>query len=242
MLYERFKLVYILEKNTIEIKLVGNEFYKRYGAYGYFIFKNKVYKLKEYFETTNLDIDKLEIKIIFHRLINDKSNMFEDCQSLYSVSHSKIKKDRDINRIINNNNNNNNKILQNNTLFDKVTIDLSNNSNCIEPSKNNIECNDYDVISMDENLFDILVGEINSNITDKSFYDDKSEDGNSIISLKSSEFSGNTTINDCHKNLDSKEIKLENIFKNCTSLEYVYELEIFDFQYLTNIYGVFNNC
>ena len=30
MLYERFKLVYILEKNTIEIKLVGNEFYKRY--------------------------------------------------------------------------------------------------------------------------------------------------------------------------------------------------------------------
>lgn len=42
--------------------------------------------------------------------------------------------------------------------------------------------------------------------------------------------------------MDSNEIKLENIFNNCTSLVYVNELEIFNFRFLSNIYGVFNSA
>ena len=165
MIYERFKLVYLLDNNINKIRLVGKEFYERakaLGIFGYIIFKNKVQKLKEVFPTKNLKGDKLEIKLIFHRLINDKSNMFENCQSLYSVSHRIIKKDikildkkKDENIIVCEKKGKNLVVYKNN----EDSIDFSTYSNFNESSENYNECNgDYEnkEVSKDINLFDQL--------------------------------------------------------------------------------------
>ena len=200
MIYERFKLVYLLDNNTKKIRLVGKEFYERakaLGIFGYIIFKNKVQKLKEVFPTKNLKGDKLEIKLIFHRLINDKSNMFENCQSLYSVSHCIIKKDI--------------KILDKKK--DKNIIVYKKKGKNLVVYKNNEDSNDNEV-SNDMNLVDEFQDKMNENKTEKNFYNGDAEDSFSNISIISSKVYTMNTIFEYYHYLDSKEVKLKDFFKN----------------------------
>ena len=91
MIIEKFKLAYKIEKDKSSIRLFGENFYKKNKLYGYCIYENKVDILKEFFETKNLKGNILKIKVIFNRIINDKSFMFENCESLITCAHDIIR-------------------------------------------------------------------------------------------------------------------------------------------------------
>ena len=52
-------------------------------------------KLEELIETKNINEDKFKIKIIFNKIIYDKSYMFKDCVSLIELSYPKTKENID---------------------------------------------------------------------------------------------------------------------------------------------------
>ena len=86
MEFERFELVYKINQNKSLIRLLGEEFFQRNNAQGHIIYKNKKYRLLEYVETKNVPEDEFKINMIFYKKLNNKSFMFENCDSLIKFS------------------------------------------------------------------------------------------------------------------------------------------------------------
>ena len=77
------------------LRILGEEFYKKNKSYGYYVCKNQKLKLVELIETKNINEDKFKIKIIFNKIIYDKSYMFKDCVSLIELSCPKTQENID---------------------------------------------------------------------------------------------------------------------------------------------------
>ena len=79
---EKYQLVYKIKKNKNCIRLLGNIFFNRNKTSGYFIYNNGKHPLKEKFETRTIKKEKLKIYLIFHKIITNKSYMFQECEDL----------------------------------------------------------------------------------------------------------------------------------------------------------------
>ena len=77
------------------LRILGEEFYKKNKSYGYYVYKNQKLKLEELIETKNINEDKFKIKIIFNKIIYDKSYMFKDCVSLIALTCPKTQENID---------------------------------------------------------------------------------------------------------------------------------------------------
>ena len=86
---EIYELEYKIENDKSHIRILGEEFFMRNKIYGYFIYKNIRYKLKEIIETKNIKEEKIKIELRFLIKINNKNNMFKDCISLTKFSFIK---------------------------------------------------------------------------------------------------------------------------------------------------------
>ena len=67
-------------------RVLGQEFIRNNKNKGKFIIKNKKYDLIEFIDTTNIEEDKIKIKLVLKDNIYDKSCMFKDCESLIKFS------------------------------------------------------------------------------------------------------------------------------------------------------------
>ena len=146
MIMEGYKLTYYIEENKSSIKhirLIGQKFFQKIGSYGFYIYKGKNKRLDEFFDVKNLKSALLEIKIIFTKIIDDKSNMFEDCQSLIKVEQYII---------------NTNKLC-----FTSNSKDIN--------LQNNIKNNELNKSNESENrLINLIDDYMESQCVDKSFY------------------------------------------------------------------------
>ena len=88
---EIYDLVYKIEKDKSHIRILGEEFFKKNKLYGYFIYNNIRFKLKEKIETKNIKEEEFKIELRFLIKINNKSKMFKDCISLTKFSFSEPK-------------------------------------------------------------------------------------------------------------------------------------------------------
>ena len=88
---EKYELVYKIEKDKEYLRLLGEEFFLLNKASGYFIYKNKLCKLKEKIEIKNINEKEIKIEIRFYKTLFNKSNMFNDCESLLKFSVPKVK-------------------------------------------------------------------------------------------------------------------------------------------------------
>ena len=94
MEFERYELVYKINKNETHLRLLGEEFYQRNKIFGHFIHNNRKFRLIEKVETKNIKENKLEIELIFYKIIYNKSYMFKDCESLLQFSLFNDDKDK----------------------------------------------------------------------------------------------------------------------------------------------------
>ena len=86
---EIYELVYKIEKDKNDIRLLGNEFFIRNKYRGIIVYKSRKYKLIEKIpieKIKNINDKYLKIKMIFHNRIYNKSFMFKNCVSLISFS------------------------------------------------------------------------------------------------------------------------------------------------------------
>ena len=67
-----------------EIKILGKQFAERNKNICYIIYKNKEYRLSEYFKVEETN-ENIKIKIIGINRINDASYMFYKCSSLLNI-------------------------------------------------------------------------------------------------------------------------------------------------------------
>ena len=93
MAEEIYKLIYLIEKDKSEVRILGEIFYQRNKSKGYYIYNNQRYPLKEKIETKKLKLNKeneFRILMIFKKQIFDKSLMFKDCillLSFFQITH-----------------------------------------------------------------------------------------------------------------------------------------------------------
>ena len=116
---EKYELIYKIEEGKDNIRLLGEEFFKKNKASGYFIFNNIGFKLKDKIRIKNIKQNELKIEIRFWKEIYDKSYMFKDCESLikFLIPKDKIKESSSIN-------------MENNALKDKLDLSLV-DSDCL---------------------------------------------------------------------------------------------------------------
>ena len=89
MTEEIYRLIYLIEKDKSEIRILGETFYQKNKLNGYYIYNNQRYPLKEKIETKELKLNKeneFRALMIFKKKIFNKSFMFKDCISLLSFS------------------------------------------------------------------------------------------------------------------------------------------------------------
>ena len=87
---EKYRCVYKIEENKNEIRILGKSFYTKNKIFGYYIHKNKKFRLKDIITTESLKEKESKIDLIFCKKINDKSCMFMNCDSLikfYFLNH-----------------------------------------------------------------------------------------------------------------------------------------------------------
>ena len=94
---ELYELVYKIEKEKGDLRLLGEEFFIRNKIKGIMVYKRKKFKLKEkipFNELKNIKDNELKIEMIFFNKIYNKSYMFKNCISLlkFSFSNNIIKK------------------------------------------------------------------------------------------------------------------------------------------------------
>ena len=86
---ELYELVYKIEKEGGDLRLLGKDFYIRNEIKGIMVYKGKKFRLKEkipFNELKNIKDNELKIEMIFYNKINNKSYMLEDCTSLLKFS------------------------------------------------------------------------------------------------------------------------------------------------------------
>ena len=175
-----FKIIYRTKYSfEDETKIFDNSFIKRNKDKCKIIYKNKEYELKEYFE--NIDNNYKNKKYFsfilkINKNINNLSNMFYECHSLFSI--------RDMS-LINNFNNNNISII--NDMEDEINLSNENNQSN-EIFNLNENCDLYKGLENDQ--ISSSISTIINNNTNNNFLTNhiNSEDNNLLSSLKNYNF------------------------------------------------------
>ena len=91
---EIYELVFKIEKGKSHIRILGEKFFNRNISSSYFIYNNMRFILKDKLESEKIKEKEGEFKIImiFLKSINNKSFMFQDCESLIKFSIYKKEK------------------------------------------------------------------------------------------------------------------------------------------------------
>ena len=89
---ERYELLFKIDKEQSHLRILGESFFKRNQASGYFIYKNVGYILKDKIKTEKMKEKEVKISLIFYKPIINKKNMFKDCESLIKFHYQKIKR------------------------------------------------------------------------------------------------------------------------------------------------------
>ena len=90
---EKYELIYKIDRNEIDIRLLGEKFCKRNKIFSKIIYNNKKLPLIDTIEIKNIkEENKFKIYVIFYKIILNKSFMFKDCKSLLRISQLKDKK------------------------------------------------------------------------------------------------------------------------------------------------------
>ena len=121
------KMIYKIEDNKNNLRVLGKEFVKKNKNKGKLIINNKKFSLNEMISVK--DIIKNKILMILYENISNKSFMFKDCYSLESFSQSLI----DLNEI---NSNSKQELID----FNEI------NSNSKQESINNITRNEKHIL------------------------------------------------------------------------------------------------
>ena len=70
---ERYELLFKLEKDQSHLRILGESFFKRNQASGYFIYKNVGYILKDKIKTEKIKEKEIKIIIVFYKQIMKKN-------------------------------------------------------------------------------------------------------------------------------------------------------------------------
>ena len=231
MEYERYELVYNIDKNEEYLRLLGEEFYQKNKTFGNFFYKNRKYRLVEKIKTNNLKQDELKIDIIFYKIIYNKRCMFKDCESLIKFSQPKIKDKQYYSQIISIHEEEDNlfdfydedKITEN-TLYENIK-DIENFSDYSAISQKNIkESNNSTILKMYERLK--FVPKDNSVILAEMF--------SFCPSLQS--------IEDISEWNTDNLIDMSGMFEGCSSLEILPDISKWNTYNTTNTSSLFSSC
>ena len=100
---EKYELIYKIDKNSKELRLLGKSFFQKNKLNGYFIYNNKKIKLIDIIGTKNIQENEIKIDLVFYNKIYNKSFMFKDCISLLKFSEINTENNDDKNTEITNN-------------------------------------------------------------------------------------------------------------------------------------------
>ena len=100
---EKYELFFKMKKYKSHLRILGEEFFNRNRISGYYIHENKRCKLVDKIETKTLKKSEIRIKMIFSRIILNKSFMLKDSEFLIKISPSQNKKKEIPTELINEN-------------------------------------------------------------------------------------------------------------------------------------------
>ena len=89
---EIYKMIYDIENNIDDIRILGNTFIKNNKNKGKLIINNKKQSIKEFISINFIKANKFKIKILLIKNILNKSYFFKDCKSLLEISISNKEK------------------------------------------------------------------------------------------------------------------------------------------------------
>ena len=208
------KIIYKIDKNEKEIKLFGSTFIKNNKDKCKFIYKDKEYEIKEYFNIKKINDDFLEIKLKDINNITDMSFLFSKCSSLSSLP--------DISKWSTNNiTNMSNLFSYCSKLYSLPDISKWNTNNVTNLSSMFLNCSKL------SSLPDISKWNI-ENVTD--------------ISYMFYNCSKITSLPDI-SNWNTKNVKnMKSIFYYCASLSSIPDISKWDTRNVTNMSYMFYNC
>ena len=79
-------MLYKKEKNSGDLRILGEYFCRNNKNKGKIIINNKKYYLKEFIEIKNMKEKRIKIKMLINKNLYDKSYMFKDCESLLELT------------------------------------------------------------------------------------------------------------------------------------------------------------
>ena len=79
-------MLYKKEKNSEDLRILGEYFCRNNKNKGKIIINNKKYYLKEFIEIKNMKEKRIKIKMVINKNLYDKSYMFKDCESLLELT------------------------------------------------------------------------------------------------------------------------------------------------------------
>ena len=209
---ERYKLLFKIEKDQSYLRILGESFFKRNQASGYFIYQNVGYILKDKIKTKKIKEKEIKIIMVFYKQIINKKYMFKDCESLIKFSLSETKKKE--------------------VLCNITTISEEEDNNLIgnymEDNILNKSFNDF----LEE--FDTFPE--SSVLSNNSEIDEKKKKGN-----KSNKSTIKNIFNNLRQIPDNL-INLCGMFFNCSSLLYFPDISEWDMEKVSDISYLFYKC
>ena len=229
---ERYQLVYKIEKNKTRLRLLGEEFYQRNKSSGHIIYKNKKFRLSEKIETKNLEEKELKIDMIFYKIINNKSFMFENCDALLKFSQPKDEDKNYYSQIIKINEEEEN-------LFDFIEEDKIEENLFMKDLQEIESFHDYSLISQKmQDLSITTVENIYNNIKKVS----NIKNDSNILTGMFYNCSSLISLNDIKKWNISNVTNIGGMFYNCSSLTSLPDLSKWNTSNVTDMNGLFANC
>ena len=86
MEFEKYTMIYKIEQNETNLRIIGGKFVKNNKNKGKFVIKNKKYPIFEGLRLFSKNNKKLKVKMILKKSIYNKSCMFKDCDLLETFS------------------------------------------------------------------------------------------------------------------------------------------------------------
>ena len=231
----KYKMMYKIQKNKHNIRILGNEFIKNNRNKGKLIIKNKKQYFREFSHLEKINEKQLKIKMILSNNIYNLSYMFKECESLCRFSiYDKQKNIPEVNSInlvqkdyFSENGESDN---DNNISFEKFSYESLNDLN-LNPIHFSGEISyDEEEIKTGSSLIDMFekldYPKIDYIIMNKMFYNCFS-----LISLTNISIWENIHI-----------INMSQMFYNCKSLISLPDISKWNTHNVTDMSGLFYNC
>ena len=231
---ESYELIYKIDKSKSHIRLLGEEFYKRYKIFGYFIYERKKYRLIEKIGTKNIKRDEIKLLLIFNEIIYNKKHMFQDCETLLKILIPDIKDKYYCSQLIKLHEEEEN-------LFDFIDDDHKTLENTLYQTINNIDSfPDFSDISekqKNESEFSTV----------KKVYNNLE----SIPKIKINQYnlfamfyncSSLILLSDIFKRQTNPIININLLFSKCSSLKSLPDISYWNTDNITGMVGLFDNC